>query len=107
MKSRTFCHFLFCSPISREIECIWWHEVPHIDVERFRLVDLKTSRPGAVGYIHETDTEKLIVVISRPVEHNTGSWQGGDISLWICCTLQQVIITNKTLSFILLSFMIQ
>jgi len=66
-------------------------------VERFRFVDLKTSRPGAVGYIHETDTEKLIIVISRPVEHHTGSWQGGDISIWICCSLKQVIITNKTL----------
>lgn len=72
MKLRTPLLVIFCS-VQLSLEHSWWHWVPHVDVEGFRLVDLKTSRPGAVGNIHETDTEKLIVVISGPVEHNTRS----------------------------------
>lgn len=82
MKLRTSFLVLFCS-VQPSLEHIWWHWVPHVDVKGFWLVNLKTSRPGAVGNIHETDTEKLIIVISGPVEHNTRAWQGGDISFWI------------------------
>ncbi len=91
----------FCS-VQLSLDHIWWRWVPHVDVEGFRLVDLKTSRPDAVGNVHETDTEKLIVVISGPVEYNTRAWQGGDIALWICSTLQ----ANKTLLVIILCLLL-
>lgn len=49
---------------------------PHVDVERLRFVDLEASGPGAVGDVHETHTQQLVVVISGPVEDDAGSRQG-------------------------------
>lgn len=57
-------------------------------MERLWFADFKPSRPGAVGYIHESNTQQLVIVISRPVEHHTGAWQCGDVSIWICCALE-------------------
>lgn len=56
-------------------------------MERFGFVDLKPSRPGAVRYVHESDTKQLVVVIPGPVEHHTRARQSGDIALGICCAL--------------------
>lgn len=56
---------------------------PHVDVEGLWFVDLEASRPGTVGGVHETHTQQLVVVIPRPVKHNAGARQGGDVTLRI------------------------
>lgn len=45
--------------------------LPHVDMERFGFADFKPSRPGAVWYVHKSNTKELIVVIPGPVEHHT------------------------------------
>lgn len=62
-----------------------------------RLVDLKASRPGAVGRVHEANTQQLIIVIAGPVENNAGARQGGDVTLWVGCTLGQMCLFKKKL----------
>lgn len=62
---------------------------PHVDVKRLGDVDLETARPGAVGCVHEPDTQQLVVVVTGPVEDHTGAGQGGDVAVWIGCALRQ------------------
>ena len=62
---------------------------PHVDVEGLGFVDLEASRPGAVGSVHEANTQQLVIVVSGPVEDDAGAWQGGDVTLWIGRTLGQ------------------
>lgn len=63
---------------------------PHVDVKRLGDVDFEASRPGAVGRVHESDTQQLVVVVTGPVEDHAGAWQGGDVALWIGCALGQM-----------------
>lgn len=69
-------------------------------MEGLWFVDLKASRPGAVGGVHEAHTQQLVVVITGPVEDNAGARQGGDVSLWIGSTLQQTYSLMAAVVFI-------
>lgn len=62
--------------------------LPHVDMERLGLVNLEASRPGAVGVVHETHAQQLVVVVPGPVEHHAGAGQCGDVALWVGRALQ-------------------
>lgn len=70
---------------------------PHVDVEGLVLVDLEASGPGAVGRVHQSHAQQLVVVVARPVEDRAGARQGWDVALWIGCALEstQPVIENK------------
>ena len=57
-------------------------------MEGLGLVDLEAAGPGAVLGVHEAHTQKLVVVIPGPVEDHTGTRQGGDVALWVHCSLE-------------------
>lgn len=61
---------------------------PHVDMEGIILVDFKASRPNAIGNVHQPDTQQLIVVIAWPVEHHTGTRQGGNVAIRVGCSLK-------------------
>lgn len=67
---------------------------PHVDVKRLGNVDFKASRPGAVGRVHEADTQQLVIVVTGPVEDHAGAWQGGDVALRIGCALRQMCLSE-------------
>lgn len=62
---------------------------PHVDMKRLGDVDFEAARPGAVGGVHEPDTQQLVVVVTGPVEDHTGARQGGDVAVGIGCALRQ------------------
>lgn len=72
-------------------------------MEGLWFVNLKASRPGAIGGVHETHTEQLVVVIAGPVEDNAGAWQGGYVTLWVGRTLGQVYLLITYVILYLLS----
>lgn len=74
---------------------------PHVDMEGLGFVDLEASRPGTVGGVHEAHTQQLVVVITWPVENNTGARQGGDVTLRVGGTLGKIFYIYK---YILYSF---
>ena len=57
-------------------------------MEGIILVDFKASRPNTVGNVHQSDTQQLIVVIPRPVEHHAGTRKGGNVTFRIGCSLK-------------------
>lgn len=63
--------------------------IPHVDMERLGLVDLEASRPGAVGVVHESHTQQLVIVVPGPVEHHAGARRCGDVALWVGRALQR------------------
>ena len=66
--------------------------VPHVHVEGLGLVDLKPSRPGAVGRVHEAHTQQLVIVVPRPMEDHTGAGQRGDVAVWVGGALEPVTV---------------
>lgn len=67
---------------------------PHVDVKGLGDVDLEAPRPGAVGRVHEPDTQQLVVVVAGPVEDHAGAWQGGDVALWVGRALRRTGLTE-------------
>lgn len=57
-------------------------------MEGIILVDLKASRPNAVGDIHQSDTQELVIVIPRPMEHHTGAREGGNVTFGVGVALK-------------------
>lgn len=57
-------------------------------MEGIILVDFKASRPNAIGNVHQPDTQQLVIVIAWPVEHHTGTRQGGNVAIGVGCSLK-------------------
>lgn len=79
---------------------------PHVDVKGLGLVDLEAPGPGAVGGVHASHTQQLVIVVAGPVEDDAGARQGGDVTLRVGRTLGQMysLMTNgfRRVTFIIL-----